>query len=412
MNSLQARASVPPAPSSSLKCNRVVLGFLIVFVIATIVFVALYACKATPKTIKGGGDVFDLVPIFSCGPGVAFQGKAARSWFGMDMIPANGKGWSSFEGPDPTHGLVTYGQGIPDVNDIRSNYYGSTTDKLHMQLVAVKGLHVSSVRMFTQQTFDFGMFIIDVDQIPYAKYVWPAFWTNGMIEAGTANAWPSNGEYDIIESGFFPPSPDNRNLVSLHTSPGFKQTEMIFNGISGDCALGNGNTGTTCGINGQLETGNTCPFLGCSTKFPVSPNGTGKAFTDNGGGIFVMQLNCDGTSRMYFVPCNNNRSASHTALRARLRASADISLAFLDAMVDVNVDKVERMQLSTQNPGVTGFRRQQVTLNTTLCGDAFDGLGRQTCNNANDGDELAALKKTPEFFTESKWIVNSISVYQ
>ncbi|KAF8544387.1 concanavalin A-like lectin/glucanase domain-containing protein [Trichophaea hybrida] len=64
----------------------------------------------------------------------------------------------------------------------------------------------SSVRLESKERYTKGLFILDVDHIPYSCGVWPAFWTY-------AHPWPSEGEIDIIEGVH----EQSSNSIVIHT---------------------------------------------------------------------------------------------------------------------------------------------------------------------------------------------------
>jgi beta-glucanase (GH16 family) len=68
----------------------------------------------------------------------------------------------------------------------------------------------SSVRVSSNQTFNHGLFIIDIQHMPTGCGTWPAFWLLGP-------SWPQGGEIDIVEGVNL----NTQNAMTLHTSPGF-----------------------------------------------------------------------------------------------------------------------------------------------------------------------------------------------
>ena len=123
-----------------------------------------------------------------------------KFWKGKEIIPENSNnGWEYVTGRDiTTHGGVTY-VGTPD-SDV--NFAGSDENQLSIIITQVPNEYTNSIRLRTSDTYDTGIFIMDVAQIPFGKYIWPSWWLLGDWPDG--NAWSFNGEIDIIEGGWQP----------------------------------------------------------------------------------------------------------------------------------------------------------------------------------------------------------------
>ena len=93
--------------------------------------------------------------------------------------------------------------------------------------------------------------------------MWPSIWTKG-------NAWPQNGEIDIIEGVNLA----SANQMALHTQPGCT------------AASGTDETGTP----GPADCGTTA---GC-TVVETKPGSYGQTFADNGGGVWAAQFDQSG----------------------------------------------------------------------------------------------------------------------
>ena len=138
-----------------------------------------------------------------------------RNWNGRDVIPESGNGWGYFissnwlggahgsagGGSEPTKSQVVYVNGVVGDDPLLT----VTDNKLSINTrtvgdVTSKSSVISAVRLHSNETFDNGLFIIDLDQIPHGRYFWPAFWLLG--EVAPPNSWAMNGEIDIIEGGW------------------------------------------------------------------------------------------------------------------------------------------------------------------------------------------------------------------
>ena len=341
----------------------------------------------------------DLPVITKCPNSSSKPLKLIRNWNGTDLIPQNNKGWQYLLGPDPTHGLVKYTAGTLD-----NSFKNSTKDNLNIRLVNNPGNFISSIRLNTVETFDYGLFIFDVKQIPFGQFIWSSIWLNGMISG--KDSWPANGEIDVIEGGWQKGGAINaQNTVSFHTEPGCKAQNLILNDNTGNCNLCDYPPGSnpscsdipkhhTCGKNTQ----NLCAFMGCSKVWPpISSNAYGKKFSDNGGGIYAVNLTCDGKIKLWFVSASEDNYNT-------IKTSSSLTPDKLDSLC-----KPENI-LDAKTVGCNNsFRDLQITINTTICGDAFTGGSlRDTCNSG----VVYSNMNNPTFIENSKWSINSIKVYQ
>ncbi|CCO37457.1 putative glycosidase C21B10.07 [Rhizoctonia solani AG-1 IB] len=132
-----------------------------------------------------------------------------------------------------------------------------------------------SVRLHSHTTYNGGLVILDAVHMPYGCGTWPAFWSNGPN-------WPNGGEIDIVEGV----NDYQTNQASLHTKAGCTIPQEY--GSSGVLAAS-----LNCAAD---ETGNQ----GCG-QLNSKPNNYGKAFNDNGGGVYAMKWDRSGIS-IYFFP--------------------------------------------------------------------------------------------------------------
>ncbi|KAI0339157.1 hypothetical protein BDW22DRAFT_1336775 [Trametopsis cervina] len=124
----------------------------------------------------------------------------------------------------------------------------------------------NSVRIATKDFFSIGtVWLIDAVHIPFGCSVWPSIWTKG-------NAWPDNGEIDIIEGVNRNPL----NQMALHTNHGCFATTKTN-------AL-NQPTITDC---------NSTDNSGCTVP-ESTPNSFGQLFANNGGGVWATQFDVSG----------------------------------------------------------------------------------------------------------------------
>lgn len=151
-----------------------------------------------------------------------------------------------------------------------------------------------SIRIHSKSTFDTGtLAIMDSIHMPTGCGTWPAWWSNGELLHSifstsqlivTGPNWPIGGEIDIIEGVHN----YTNNQATIHTDSGCSiptDDESIL-GISGTVI-----DGTNCAA---LETGNQ----GCGVR-SSSDVSFGRAFNNNGGGVYAMEWTDDGIS-IYF----------------------------------------------------------------------------------------------------------------
>ena len=341
---------------------------------------------------------------------------------GKQIIPENSKGFWTYDAVNlidtTTHGLVTY----VGADKSAKNFEGSTDDKLKIKLNNIPGKSINSIRLKTTMTFDSGLFIIDLNQIPYGKYVWPSFWLLGDYEG---NAWSYNGEIDIIEGGWQKGGGINaKNQSTLHTNTKTGSKPCVQTGIvnlkpyegSDYCSYNPNYTGQDqakiygpipgpkgCVGSGTKEhpdccgqnKNQICPFNGCGYVYS-SATSYGISFQNNGGGVYACELLDDGNLNIWFWSRDNHK------IPVNLSDTIDIS--------NWNITATEKINYK---PCPNTFSKMRMIINTTIGGDAFTGTGnRDSCNpNSICANEVYGLVQQPNYIKEATWDINYISVY-
>ncbi|CEL57634.1 putative glycosidase C21B10,07 OS=Schizosaccharomyces pombe (strain 972 / ATCC 24843) GN=SPBC21B10.07 PE=3 SV=1 [Rhizoctonia solani AG-1 IB] len=186
-------------------------------------------------------------------------------------------GWEFWAYPDPTNGAVDYqnldGSSAAGLHEINSDGNAIMRVETTQQVSGNR----KSVRLHSHTTYNGGLVILDAVHMPYGCGTWPAFWSNGPN-------WPNGGEIDIVEGV----NDYQTNQASLHTKAGCTIPQEY--GSSGTLAAS-----LNCAAH---ETGNQ----GCG-QLNSKPNNYGKAFNDNGGGVYAMKWDRSGIS-IYFFPRN------------------------------------------------------------------------------------------------------------
>lgn len=367
------------------------------FVIAIIAFITLGLSIGTiinPCKDKFGDINCNLVPLRTKDFNTTRKYDLKRSWKGTDLIPQYGKGWTYFESPnwidppkgnetfsntEPTHSMVTYIDGL-----LGNNFDGSTPDKLVTRVIQ-KGNALTAVRISTVESFNQGLFIMKVKQIPSGKYVWPSWWLLGST--AKPNAWAMNGEIDIIEGGWN--ANTVRNTSTLHTQG------TTCNKNNKNCfSLPSPTTPNTCGT----DSSQPCPFNGCEKQFD-NTNSFGKAFK---GGFFALELKKAGSIRIWmFLDGHQPKNLNDNATRI------DTS-----NWPKTNSEGVEYIDFSADNCKDT-FDKMHIIINTAVGGDAFPDpkhvvpggrLKKPTYDEAVNSIKLAG--------DDANWIINYVKVFQ
>lgn len=318
---------------------------------------------------------------------------------------------SFFNATDPTSGYVEYVDYATAAQNKLIGLVNHTTSSAHTQSVYL-GVDTTtlspqpgraSVRIATTASWASGLLIADVRHIPTGCGVWPALWLLGVGEAGTASAWPNNGEIDIIEVV----NGGSQNSMTLHTSAG--------------CVVDNATTTTTTmdgdGMQGTLVTGdcdvdatNQAQNAGCSVLAPpagVRASGAGSMYATAGpgynaagGGVWATSFGPSGVTIWY-----HPRSA----------IPADISAGRPDPSLWNGTAPVAVFGGAGCDFGAH-FAAQQVVVNTDFCGawagsgEAWEGSGCAARTGMATCEEFVAAR--PEELDEAYWLIESIDVYQ
>ena len=130
---------------------------------------------------------------------VVYQGKEI-----LDLM-------NLFTSADPTHGCVDYGyfSTITDnpliIIDSKNHLILGVGDseKTPLNSTLKDQTSIPSVRLYSKQIFNGGIFSFEIFHIPSGQGVWPAIWFsqdgNQILPDGKSGVWPNNGEIDLIE---------------------------------------------------------------------------------------------------------------------------------------------------------------------------------------------------------------------
>lgn len=189
----------------------------------------------------------------------------------------------------------------------------------------------NSVKLFSKNWYQPGVVLVmDIAHLPVGCSVWPAFWTQGTN-------WPNNGEIDILETI----NDQTYSQFSLHT-----------NSSSGSCTA---TTNSTLGMTGSFAQ-TTCQYQanygsGCISQ--AAQGSAGAGFNSAGGGVFALEFATWGING-WFIP-RSSVPSSLTSGMSSLDTSTlgEPSVSYSGSTCDV----------------ATFFGSQQITIDTTLCGE-------------------------------------------
>ncbi|PWN37822.1 uncharacterized protein FA14DRAFT_130746, partial [Meira miltonrushii] len=276
---------------------------------------------------------------------------------------------------DPTHGLVLY----QDYQDAKANNltgiahgnYFMRVDTTEVQLAGRR-----SIRLESKQTYQDGVYVLNVSHVPIGCAAWPAFWTLTENES----AWPQGGEIDILENfnDLY-----NGPAATLHTQdscivPKASESGML---LSNNCSAYTPNND------------------GCS----VVMNGTSKptwgtAFNQQGGGIVAMERALGSTGsgiRVWIWPQGQEPSD--------LQSSSN--------SVDPSTWGTPNADFNVANNCHTEFGPHRIIFDITLCGDA----GSRTYNTSGCNLQYPACSYQVGYngssFNQSYWSLGGLRVF-
>jgi len=260
---------------------------------------------------------------------------------------------------DPTQGYVEYvdqatadSLGMIQINPDQSVRLGS---------IVGQRSPAKSIRLESKQTFQTGIFVIDIAHMPTGLSTWPAWWL-----FGSNPVWPNSGEIDIIETVNGGPA-----VSTLHTSAECSMPTVPGISNGGNCNAAEGHDG--CGV-------------------PAPPDSGSAAFNSGGGGVFAMRWTEQGISMWFF---------------------ARGQVPFDHGSDDPNLDSWGQPYVTLptgegSSCSASHFKNMQFVLNLDFCGvwagNVFPG-GLAACEGyVSDPNNIEAL-------AEAYWSVNYIKVF-
>jgi len=266
-----------------------------------------------------------------------------------------------FTAGDPTHGVVDY---VNQQTAQSKGYIGMKGTAVYIgcdMTTKAAGRGRQSVRINTNEHYNGGLFIMDLQHMPTGCGTWPAWWLVGPN-------WPSGGEIDIIEGV-------NKQTVdqsTLHTNDG--------------CNMNNDDQSQ---YTGHMVNKNCLGNQGCGIT--SSANSYGAPFNSGRGGVFVTEWTNQKIS-MYYFPRNN--------------IPADIARGMPDP---AGWGKPYAYFPLGGNCPASHFKDHTMVINLTFCGDWAGQVFNAQC--AGMGSCSDYVKNNPQAFNEAYWLINYVAVY-
>uniref|UniRef100_A0AC34FY29 GH16 domain-containing protein n=1 Tax=Panagrolaimus sp. ES5 TaxID=591445 RepID=A0AC34FY29_9BILA len=274
---------------------------------------------------------------------------------------------------DPTHGCVKYvdkgtaqNLGLIGVengkvrisSDSSNTYFGNDGRP--------------AVRIHSNDKYNDGLFIFDLEHMPVGPGTWPAYWFCG-------DNWPNNGEIDVLEGV----DGNTANNQALHTNENcyMPLDASIF---KGRWAKGpGGKIANDCYVNAAGQSTNQ----GCSI---TSEDGYfGVPFNNAGGGVFALEWSRDSSLKIWIFKRNE--------------LPADINSGNPNPS---NWGKPEAYFTIGNTCNANHFNNHEIIINLTFCGDwagnVYNG-GMAACENK--------VRSDPGAFKDAYWLINHLKYY-
>ncbi|KAI7232397.1 glycoside hydrolase family 16 protein [Hortaea werneckii] len=277
---------------------------------------------------------------------------------------------------DPTYGHVKY-----VTKDVAwQNGYVQEGDQAIMSVDTTNkwprgGDGRPATRIISNNAYTHGLFILDLEHMPWGCGTWPAYWLLGPD-------WATNGEIDIIEGV----NTGMSNSISMHTEAG--------------CTIaGSGQTATfqtsNCDHNANGNSG--CGSLLDDSKIP---NNYGEGLNNNGGGVYATEWTSEYIKHWFFP-----RGSIPDNIASGEPDPATWGIPTVNAQGSCDID--------------SNFNNMSIIINTDFCG-AWAGWVYQSqfpeCPQNMSANSLDScvdfVGNNPSYFEQAYWEINSLQVYQ
>ncbi|KAK6346922.1 hypothetical protein TWF696_007022 [Orbilia brochopaga] len=289
--------------------------------------------------------------------------------------------WDFGNGTEATNGFTNY---VTREGAVWSNLTYATPEQAIIKVLAQDETGLAgrpTVKLLSKQRYTQGLFIFDIEHVPYGCGTWPAIWTSDP----DPNVWPSRGEIDIVEAV----NQGNKGVqMALHTTKGCQMRKVKRK-----------QSGKILSTNCLNSTNNN---MGCAVSGPT--DSYGEAVNRNGGGIYAMEWRSAGI-RMWFFPRDKIPHNVQAALGLSQRSNKD-----------VKPDPSQWDEATADFPSTScdidrHFRDHRIIINISLCGDWAGAQSVYADEYGCPGTCSHYVSGTPEAFKEAYWAINSIRVY-
>jgi hypothetical protein len=283
--------------------------------------------------------------------------------------------WSFYTDNDPTHGYVNY---ISEAQARTEGLISAVAGKVIIgsdDTKVASGRGRDSIRLNSMKTWNAGLFLMDLSNMPAGCGTWPAWWLVGPN-------WPNNGEIDIIEGV-------NANTVvstTLHTSNNCMMNDSTapFTGTWG--AGSNGKPAINCFINAPNQYNNQgCGITGAPASY-------GAPFNSAMGGVYVTEWTTN-FIQMWFFPRNNIPKDITSDMPNPMLWGKPYAYFGLGGMCNPN-----------------HFQNMNMVIDLTFCGDWAGGVFGQEC--PGKGSCQSYVQNNPKDFSMAYWQIAYIKVFQ
>lgn len=299
------------------------------------------------------------------------QSNRGRSFYSNDN-------WHFWTRDDPTHGQVRFlsrsdaeNQGLIGITEDDRAYASTSSGDIG------RGKKRHSVRFHSKESYDSGLVIFDVTNMPVGCATWPALWTCNGVD------WPVNGEIDVMEGVGYTSVGKNSNLMSVHLGQDapLSTRDGTYTGT-----LNSNNCQTSYGM------GNT----GCSFR-DSNDNGPswGVDFNENNGGIWALQFGSDQGIKVWFWGRHSGKIPSELSHRLDSPSTLHPS-TWGKPMANFQSDVINRRVLG-----------QQIIMDITLAGDWAGNVAMDGDCGSNYRDAIAKGSN----YQDAVFVFNGIDVY-
>jgi len=283
--------------------------------------------------------------------------------------------WTFFTAGDPTHGYVNYlSESQAQAAGLISAAPGKVIIGADSKNVA-SGRGRDSVRLTSNQAWNAGLFIMDLQNMPTGCGTWPAWWLVGPN-------WPNSGEIDIIEGV----NANNFVSTTLHTNNGCTMSNSTapFTGQWGKGT--NGNDATNCYVNAPEQQNNQgCGIVGATGSY-------GAPFNAAGGGVYVTEWTSQHI-QMFFFPRNNIPKDITADMPDPTTWGKPYAYFGLGSMCNPN-----------------HFQNMNMVIDDTFCGDWAGAVFASQC--PGKGSCNTYVQNNPSAFADAYWYITYIKVFQ